>query len=59
MDYDKKFFGNNLESVEIPEEVDFVIDRAIKRAKNRYKNIFLKGAENEYSRFRINDSEAI
>lgn len=43
MDYDKKFFGNNLESVEIPEEVDFVIDRAIKRAKNRYKNIFLKG----------------
>ncbi|WP_446899235.1 DUF4179 domain-containing protein [Clostridium sp. LBM24168] len=42
MDYDKKFFGNNLEPVEIPEEIDFVIDRAIKRAKNRKKNIFLK-----------------
>lgn len=42
MDYDKKFLRNNLESVEIPKEVDFVIDRAIKRAKNRHKNIFFK-----------------
>ncbi|MCH3963039.1 MAG: DUF4179 domain-containing protein [Clostridium sp.] len=42
MNYNKKFFKNHLESIEIPEEVDFVIDRAIKRAKNRHKKTCFK-----------------
>lgn len=42
MDYDKKFLKNHLESIEIPEEIDFVIDRAIKRAKNRHRKTFFK-----------------
>lgn len=42
MDYNKKSFREKLELIEVPEEVDFVIDKAIKRAKNRNKNNFLK-----------------
>ncbi len=42
MDYDKKSFREKLELIEVPEEVDLVIDKAIKRAKNRHKNNFLK-----------------
>lgn len=44
MDYDKKSFREKLELIEVPEEVDLVIDEAIKRAKNRHKNNFLKAA---------------
>lgn len=44
MDYDKKSFREKLELIEVPEEVDLVIDRAIKRAKNRHKNNFLKAS---------------
>lgn len=42
MDYNIKSFIDNSKEIGIPEEVDLVIDKAIKRAKNRHKNNFIK-----------------
>ncbi len=35
-------YNNNFHDIEVPEEVDLVIDKAIKRGKNRHRNNFIK-----------------
>lgn len=42
MIFDDKSYKDSFENIEVPKEADFVIEKAIKRAKNRYKRRFLK-----------------
>ncbi|WP_027626334.1 DUF4179 domain-containing protein [Clostridium lundense] len=43
MNYDDKFLmGNKFDEIEVPTETDLIIEKAIKRAKNRHKKLILK-----------------
>lgn len=43
MNFDDKFsIRNRFDEIDVPIETDLIIEKAIKRAKNRYKKLFLK-----------------
>ena len=43
MNYDDKFsMRNRFDEIEVPIETDLIIEKAIKRAKNRHKILILK-----------------